>query len=155
MNHIIFCDFKLGSSQLWKLILNRLQETVYAKCDMSVNIDHGDQAIVRNLNLGDNCRGHILGRKPSHGKQRVCRDGKWTPPPTGCLKINTDGSSRGNPGHAGIGAIGRGDDGGVVFLLSVYKGHHSNNLMEALAIKVGIERGCSLGWRKIIRESDS
>ena len=27
--------------------------------------------------------------------------------------------------------------------------------MEALAIKVGIERGCSLGWRKIICESDS
>ena len=40
------------------------------------------------------------------------------------------------PGHAGIGAIGRGNDGEVVFLLSSYKGQHSNNLMEALAIKV-------------------
>ena len=65
---------------------------------------------------------------------------------TGILKINTDGSSRGNPSHAGIGAIGRGSDGGLIFLLSSYKGQHSNNMMEALAIKVAIERGCSLGW---------
>ena len=77
------------------------------------------------------------------------------PPLIGFLKINTDGSSRGNPGHAGIGAIGRGNDGEVVFLLSSYKGQHSNNLMEALAIKDAIERGCSLGWRKIICESNS
>ena len=71
------------------------------------------------------------------------------------MKINTDGSSRGNPGHAGIGAIGRNNEGGVVFLLSIYKGQHSNNLMEALAIKFSIERGFSLGWKKIICESDS
>lgn len=60
-----------------------------------------------------------------------------------------------NLGHVGIGAIGRGDDGGVVFLFSAYKGQHSNNLMEALAIKVGIECGISLGWQKIICDSDS
>ena len=71
------------------------------------------------------------------------------------MKINIDGSSRGNIGHAGIGAIGRGNDGGVVFLFSIYKVHHSNNLMEALAIKTAMERGCSLGWKKIICEFDS
>ena len=71
------------------------------------------------------------------------------------MKINTDGSSQGNPGHAGIGARGRSNDGGAVFLFSIYKGQHSNNLMEALAIKIAIERGCSLGWKKIISESDS
>ena len=74
---------------------------------------------------------------------------------TRILKINTDGSSRGNLGHAGIKAIGRGNDDYAVFLLSIYKGQHYNNLMEALAIKVGIEHGCSLGWRKIICDSDS
>ena len=73
----------------------------------------------------------------------------------GFLKINIDGSSRRNPGDSGIGAIGRGSDGGMIFLLSSYKGQHSNNSMEALAIKDAIERGCSLGWRQIICESDS
>ena len=71
------------------------------------------------------------------------------------MKINTDGSSQGNPGHASIGAIGRRNDGEVVFLFSIYKGQHSNNLMEALAIKIVVERGCSLGWEEIICESDS
>ena len=71
------------------------------------------------------------------------------------MKINTDGSSRGNPGHASIGAIGRGNDRCVVFMLSIYKGQYSNNLMEALAIKIFVERGCSLGWKEIICEFDS
>ena len=66
-----------------------------------------------------------------------------------------DGSSWGNPGHAGIGAIGRGSDGDAIFLLSSYKGQHSNNLMGALAIKVAMEQVCTLGWRKTICESDS
>lgn len=57
-------------------------------------------------------------------------------PLVGILKINTDGSSRGNPRHAGIGGIGRGDDGCAVFFFSIYIGQHSNNLMEALAIKI-------------------
>ena len=71
------------------------------------------------------------------------------------MKINTDGSSWGNPSHVGIGAIGRGNDGAVIFMLSIYKGQYSNNLMEALAIKIAMERGCSLGWKEIICESDS
>lgn len=73
----------------------------------------------------------------------------------GILKINTDGSSRGNPGHASIGGIGRGDDGCAVFFFSIYIGQHSNNLMEALTFKIVVERGYSLGWRNIICELDS
>ena len=154
-NRRIFCEAKSSCSQLWKLILNRIQETIYAKCDMSANVGPQEQVIMQNLNLKDSRWGGSPSNRPSHGKQRVCRNGQWAPPPTGFLKINTDGSSRGNPGHAGIGAIGRSDVGSAVFLLSVYKGQHSNNLMEALAIKIALERGCSLGWRNFICESDS
>ena len=154
-NRRIFSDSKLESLHLWRIILSRLQETISAKCEMSENIDPGDVATVRNLNLMECRRGDTLGKRPRHGKQRVCRDGRWTPPPDGTLKINTDGSSRGNPGHAGIGGIGRDNAGGMVFIFSTYKGQYSNNLMEALAIKTAIERGCSLGWKKIICESDS
>ena len=136
------------------MILNKLQETIYAKCDMSDIIEPGDHVIMRNLNLEVNSWRDILRKRPSHVKQRVCRDGRWSPPPIGILKINTDGSSRGNPGHAGIGAIGRVSDGDAIFLLSSYKGRHSNNLMEALAIKVAMEKACTLGWRKIVCESD-
>ena len=76
-------------------------------------------------------------------------------PPIGTLKINMDGSSHGNPRHVGIEGIGRDNDGCMVFLFSTYKGQYSNNLMEALAIKTIVERGCSLGWKRIICESNS
>ena len=122
---------------------------------MSESIDPGEQTIVRNLNLNGNNWGCTLGKRPHLGKKHICRDGRWSPPPTRILKINIDGSSWGNPSHAGIGAIGRGNDGGAGFMFSIYKGQHSNNLMEALAIKVVVERGCSLGWKKIICEFDS
>ena len=98
---------------------------------MSKSIDPREQTIVRNLNLNGNNQGCTLRKWTCLGKKHVCRDGRWSPLPAGILKINTDGSSQGNPGHAGIGAIGRGNDGGAVFMLSIYQGQHSNNLMEA------------------------
>ena len=71
------------------------------------------------------------------------------------LKINTGGSSRGNPGQVGVRGVGRDTDGNVIFMFSIHKGVHSNNVMEALAIKVAIMWAFSLGWRKIVCESDS
>ena len=51
--------------------------------------------------------------------------------------------------------IGRDMDGNVIFIFSVHKGVHSNNMMEALSIKLAMERACSLGWRRMVCESDS
>ena len=55
-------------------------------------------------------------------KDKIQRMGKWLPPPTGFLKINTDGSSRGNLGSARIGGIGRDSSGSVVFIFLANKG---------------------------------
>ena len=118
----IFFDSKLDSLQLWRKILCKLQETIFAKCDMSKSIDPREQTIVRNLNLSGNNQGCTLGKRPRLGKKHVCRDGQWSPPLAGILKINTDGSSRGNPGHAGIGAIGRGSDGSAIFYVFHLRG---------------------------------
>ena len=54
-----------------------------------------------------------------------------------------------------MGGIGRDMDGNVIFIFSIHKGVHSNNVMEALAIKLAMERACSLGWRRMVCESDS
>ena len=54
-----------------------------------------------------------------------------------------------------MGGIGRDMDGNVIFIFYVHKGVHSNNVMEALAIKLAMERACSLGWRRMVCESDS
>ena len=57
----------------------------------------------------------------------------------GILKINTDGSSQGNPGPDGIGGVGCDSSSDIQFLFSIYKGYHTNNLMENLAILVVVE----------------
>lgn len=90
-----------------------------------------------------------------HPFQKINREGKWFPPPLGVLKINTDGSSRGNPNPTGIGGVGRDSLGNVQFIFSIYKGNHTNNLMEALALLFAMEQACKRGWRRIICESDS
>lgn len=81
-----------------------------------------------------------------HPTPKVNREGRWTPPPLGVLKINSDGSSHGNLGHDGIGGVGRDSYGDVHFIFSMYKGLHTNNLMEAQAILAVVEWGGQLGW---------
>ncbi|XP_059064913.1 uncharacterized protein LOC131856963 [Cryptomeria japonica] len=66
-----------------------------------------------------------------------------------------DKSSRGNPGPAGIGGVGRDSLGTIQFLFNVYKGHHTNNLVEDLTILYAMEHACALGWGRVICESDS
>ena len=64
---------------------------------------------------------------PHQRKGQVNRDGHWTPPPCGILKINTDGSSRGNPSPAGIGGVVHCSSGDVKLFFSVHKGTYTNN----------------------------
>ena len=82
-------------------------------------------------------------------------EGHWTPPPHGVLKINTDGSSRGNSGPTGIGGVTHCSSSDVKFFFSMHKGYHSNNLMDTLSILYAMEQCCLRGWRKIICELDS
>lgn len=88
-------------------------------------------------------------------KKKVHREGRWLPPPENFLKINTDGSSRGNLGPTGIGGVGRDWVGKTVFFFYIHKGQHANNFMEGLAILYALERAYALGWHKVICESDS
>ena len=125
------------------------------KCDLSVSIDLGDLGVVNSLDLVDGDRRNLGRVHRRRGRERVARDGFWCPPALGELKINTDGSSRGNPGHAGVGGIGRDSLGVVVFFFSMYRGLHTNNLMEASAILMAIERAVGLGWRRVFYEFDS
>ena len=77
------------------------------------------------------------------------------PPPTGFLKINTDGSSRGNLGPAGIGGIGKDSFGSVFFIFSSNKGMQTITRMEGMAILYSLKKAYALGCRKMICESDS
>lgn len=45
-----------------------------------------------------------------------------------------------------MGGIGRDSSGVVIFFFSMYRGLHSNNLMEAIAILLAVEWEIGLGW---------
>jgi len=51
------------------------------------------------------------------------------PPLQDILKINTDGSSKGNSGLAGVSGVGRDSKVDIQFVFSIYKGLQTKNLM--------------------------
>lgn len=88
-------------------------------------------------------------------KKKIDRVGKWQLPPYGVLKINTNGSSRGNPGLTSIDGIGRDAMGSVVPIFLIYGGIQTINLVEGLVFLATLEKAHSLGWRRIVFESES
>ncbi|XP_059076968.1 uncharacterized protein LOC131876166 [Cryptomeria japonica] len=132
-----------------------VQETVVAKCELEFPLGKRDAEVVERLGIQGLSLASACVKLGKHLRQRVQRSGFWQPPPIGVLKINTDGSSRGNLGPAGIGGIGRDYLGSVVFLFSIYEGVHTINLMEGLAILCALEKAYDLGWRRVVCESDS
>jgi ribonuclease HI len=79
----------------------------------------------------------------------------WTPPPTGFIKINFDGASKGNPGPAGFGAILRNSNGEILHLVAGYLGFNTNNVAELWSLLRGIKIATDHHYNKIIAEGDS
>ena len=100
----------------------------------------------------------ILPKKlgPSKGERK-----KSGPPGTaisaqdGEFVIHVDGASRGNPGHAGAGAIIKGSGGTVVGELTRYLGKVTNNVAEYEALILALEEAQSLGCKIISVYADS
>ena len=61
------------------------------------------------------------------------------------LIINTDGGSRGNPGHAGCGAVLKTPEGQLVSEVSYYIGIATNNQAEYTAIVLALDEALKLG----------
>ena len=141
--------------QIWQRILGMIQETVEAKCEVELPLGKRDTELVERLGILASSLVLTRARRRSHQKHKIDRVGKWHLPPYGVLKINTDGSSRGNPGPAGIGGIGRDAMGSVVFIFSFYEGIQTINLVEGLAILAALEKAHAQGYRRIVCESDS
>ena len=71
------------------------------------------------------------------------------------LVIHTDGAARGNPGPAGLGAILRTPDGGVVAELAEFLGHRTNNHAEWRAVEAALVEAKRLGARHVDLRMDS
>ncbi|KAG6488356.1 hypothetical protein ZIOFF_049599 [Zingiber officinale] len=79
----------------------------------------------------------------------------WRRPDDGWFKLNTDGSSRGNPGESSYGAIVRDHSGQVVVARQGVLGEGSNIRAELMAILRGLELCVDRQLSPIWLESDS
>lgn len=80
---------------------------------------------------------------------------KWMMPRNGCVKLNLDGRSRGNPTSSGGGGIVRDSEAKMLIAYAIPFRNNSNNTFEAIALLAGIE-WCSTNEIKNIEiESDS
>ena len=79
----------------------------------------------------------------------------WDPPPTGFIKINFDGASKGNLGPAGYGVVIRSSKGEILALAVGYLGETTNNVAELMGLLQGLRHAATLARHKIILEGDS
>ena len=145
---------------LWGKIVKSLHEALLVKCDIGVGVDPRYTGIYSHLSFPVQGSTPLVahyhfGSRARHQSQCVNCEGHSSPPKVSILKINTDGSSQGNPGPTGIGGVRSDRFGDIQFLFSIYKDYHTNNLMEALAILVVVELCFQLGWKRILCETDS
>ena len=63
----------------------------------------------------------------------------WTPPPSGFLKINFDGASRGNPRPAGFGVVLRDHTSKIIHMMESFLGENKNNVEELTRLVRGLQ----------------
>lgn len=79
----------------------------------------------------------------------------WSPPHSGCFKLNVDGCCKGNPGHAGAGGVFRDYKGTWIRVSSRYIGPSTNNAAEFWALRDGLSIAVRCGFSPLYVETDS
>ena len=69
--------------------------------------------------------------------------------------VYTDGASRGNPGHPGIGIVFMDEKGNVVKEISEYIGETTNNIAEYTALVTALKEAVEMNFEEIEVISDS
>jgi hypothetical protein len=84
-----------------------------------------------------------------------CSPRFWSPPPTGFIKINFDGASKGNPGPVGFGGIIENSEGEILNLTTSYLGENTNNAVELSSLLKGLKIALDNHYQWIIAEGYS
>lgn len=88
-------------------------------------------------------------------KRVLIRTISWIMPPSGVVKLNSDGGSCGNPGIGGGGGVIRDSHGHFIYGYSSSYGICSNTLVEVQALSQGVSWLISQGFRDSFLEMDS
>jgi ribonuclease HI len=102
------------------------------------------------LNLSEDPRQNVI--RPV---KISCSLNTWSPPPPGFVKLNFDGSSKGNPGPTGFGAVLRDNEGRILHITAGYLGFNTNNVAELWSLLKGINLAISHNIFQLIVEGDS
>ncbi|KAF5465134.1 hypothetical protein F2P56_015165, partial [Juglans regia] len=79
----------------------------------------------------------------------------WSKPEQGCVKLNTDGSSLGNPGVAGAGGVIWDMHGNMLLAFSKNIGYGTSNYAELRALVEGVKHCKNLNFTAVDVEMDS
>lgn len=88
-------------------------------------------------------------------KRQVLREIRWERPPRGWVKLNTDGSSLGNPGTAGGGGLVRDDSGHWLTGFSRRIGITSSFMAELWALRDGLKYCRDQNYEVVVVELDA
>ncbi|CAA0822218.1 Polynucleotidyl transferase- ribonuclease H-like superfamily protein [Striga hermonthica] len=94
----------------------------------------------------------LLSSNPSMGDHGLVRTPilvKWNAPPSGWMKVNTDGMASGSPGNAAIGLLFRNGEGKVVFCFSATIGIRFAFQADLLAAIRAIDRYFFIPGKKV------
>jgi len=125
-NRIIFHSSHLDWKIVWKHIHDNIRETIHLQHwkEEDLSCPPQEKCILDNWNINFN-------RHPSRKLQRSQTKGGpsyWSPPSLGFIKLNFDGSSKGNPGPAGFRVVLRNNQGNIMLISASSIGHNSNNM---------------------------
>ncbi|KAG2666238.1 hypothetical protein I3760_15G047900 [Carya illinoinensis] len=149
----------------WKLWARRCKARLEGKDDTSESvwssikywICHLIKGSIKQLRLAKQ-DGDILRRLDipvPHSPPEKVTMVKWIKPQQGWVKLNTDGSSLGNPGQSGAGGVIRDTSGHLCIAYSMDLGQGSNNYAELKGLLEGVRRCCRYGFLQVYIEVDS
>jgi hypothetical protein len=110
-----------------------------------------DFRIPEAFHLKDRRNNTQVGRPP----QLQIGECNWTPPPTGFLKLNFDGATKGNPGMTRMGGVIRDSGGNIIRLFAGSMGKSTNNVAKFGAMELSLEILSCERMTNIIMEGDS
>uniref|UniRef100_A0A2C9U0T0 RNase H type-1 domain-containing protein n=1 Tax=Manihot esculenta TaxID=3983 RepID=A0A2C9U0T0_MANES len=101
------------------------------------------------------CGSQFFNPSVSFGIPKIGHEYAWQPPPQGWVKLNVDGSCLGNPGPASIGGLLRDTSSNWLCGFGLNIGEMSILNAEIIGISIGLQLAWSMGFRRVIAESDS
>eukprot|EP00253_Pinus_taeda_P011877 PITA_11877 len=152
-NRRIFQEEHKNTDHSKETVLTNIQQLIQKKCkvDPTEKISDRDLLILKRFRLEVNHSSTSSGRQQLPNSEAT----QWNCPPEGSLKLNFDGTSRGNPVTAGIGGVIRNQGGKIIHIYCRELGESTNNEMEFATLKHRLRILRNLQSSKVIVEGDS